>query len=81
MNKTIKTAVEIAKGILEKKIDPNNGCAQISALSQKYNSPHELQIFEILACEQCGHEHIGITSENTIPLIAEACEQLVSHHR
>jgi len=80
MNKIIQTAVVIAKSVLKKETDPNAGCDQLSEFSQRNHSPKELQIFECLACEQCGHEHIGITAENTIPLIIEECEHLICRY-
>jgi hypothetical protein len=78
MDKIIKEAIGIGKSIISKEINPNTGCAQLSELSQENNSPSELQIFELLAHEQYGHEHIGITAENTIPQIIEECENLVN---
>lgn len=72
-----KKAVGVAKEILEEKVSPNDGCALLSELSQNNNSPENLQIFELLAHEQYGHEHIGITAENTKPQIIEECKLLV----
>ena len=76
-----KTAIAIAKRVLGKRLEPNNDCAQISALSQKYDSPKEVQIFEILACEQCALKKIGIKAENTIPPTIEKYEHIVRAKR
>ena len=78
MNEVIKHATEIAEKILSKELNPNEGCTQISELSQNNEFLEELQIFELLAHEQHGHEHIGITEENTTPQIIEECERLVN---
>jgi len=78
MDKVNKEAIRVAKGIISKEINPNNGCAQLSELSQENNSPDELQIFELLAHEQYGHEHIGITAEDTALQITEECENFVN---
>jgi len=77
MKEIIRKALNIAKGILSNETDPNIGCGLISELSQENNSPSELQIFELLAHEQYGHEHIGITAGNTEPQIIEECKKLV----
>ena len=79
-SKIISEATAIAKNILSNSVTPNIGCLQISELSKENDSPDELQIFELLAHEQYGHEHIGITAENTIPQIIQECEQLAKIH-
>ena len=78
MKEEIKKAIDIANDIILNKTDANLGCGLISELSIQYNSPDELQIFELLAHEQYDHEHIGITAENTKPQIIEECKILIN---
>lgn len=77
-NTTAKKAEDIANEILEEKISPFDGCVLLSELSQKNNSPENLQIFELLAHEQYGHEHVSISPENTKIEIVEECKRLVN---
>ena len=71
---------EIATRILSGEIQPNLGCSIIAQLCQENNWPNELQVFDLLAHEQEGHEHIGITAESSIPAIIEACRELTGSH-
>lgn len=79
-NEAIDRAVVIARQILNGDIQPNLGCSMISRVCEENNWPKELQIFALLAHEQDGHEHIGITKERTIPAIIEACRELSGSH-
>lgn len=79
-NEAIDRAVVIARQILNGDIQPNLGCSMISRVCEESNWPKELQLFALLAHEQEGHEHIGITKENTISSIIEACRELSGSH-
>lgn len=69
-------AKKLAEKIVAGTKDPNEGCLEIAGISKELNSPQELSIFELLAHEQFGHEHIGITAENIRPAIIEAARKL-----
>ncbi|MEW5757523.1 MAG: hypothetical protein AB1810_14605 [Pseudomonadota bacterium] len=76
-NEAIDGAAVIARQILDGDIQPNLGCSMISRVCEESNWPKELEIFALLAHEQEGHEHIGITKESSIPSIIEACRELL----
>jgi hypothetical protein len=80
MSTVIEQAVLISRQILDGQVQPNYGCYQNSELCQENSWPRELQIFSLLAHEQEGHDHIGLTAENTIPSIIEASRALVANH-
>jgi len=81
MEENIKLqALEIAKGILAKSIDPNNGCDQLASLCEVNNHPSELAMFSLLSHDQRGHENLGFDLENTAPEIIQECESFVSKH-
>jgi len=73
----ILLAKKIANQMLEGNRDLNEGCTELSEISNELDSPESLSIFELLAHEQYDHDNIGITSENIKPAIKKAAEELV----
>jgi hypothetical protein len=74
----LQDARRVAVDVLSGELPPNVGCAQIADIARKHNYPVELQMLDLLAHEQGGHESIGITAESCIPDIITACKELVS---
>lgn len=77
MYESMADAHRVASEILDQSIDANLGCGLIATISAKLSSPTELQPFELLAHEQSGHEHIGIQPNELVPLIVQACHELL----
>ncbi len=75
---TIEDAVRVAKEIISGKMEPHLGCGLIATVCQKNNYPSQLLVFELLAHEQDGHEHLGINHATTLPHIITACHELVA---
>ncbi len=73
----IAEAVEVAKAILAGTTDPHQGCDRIGAINQELGWPDELTALGMLAHEQSGHEHVGITAEGCVAEIMEECRRLV----
>ena len=73
-------AVQVAREVLAGKTDPYLGCGLIGAIGRQLNYPVALQLFTILAHEQTGHEHLGITAESCLSDILAACRDLVGLH-
>ena len=69
---------EIARRIISGRVNPNDACALLAEVSESLNSPDELSAFEILAHEQYGHEHLGLTAESCEAAIVKECHRLVS---
>ena len=69
---------EIARRIIAGRVNPNDACALLAEVSESLNSPDELWAFELLAHEQYGHEHLGITAESSAAEIIKECHRLVS---
>ena len=74
---SLEDAKHIAGEVLAGKTDPHLGCGLVSEISVKLNSPPNLAIFELLAHEQSGHEHVGITASTVVPEILEAFRVLL----
>ncbi len=70
--------MKYAQQIINCENNANDACSKIAQISEKLNSPKHLLIFELLAHEQNGHEHIGITAENIRPAILKAAENLLN---
>jgi hypothetical protein len=73
-------AVEIARQIAAGEIDPNAGCAEIGRINDALIWPEELGALGMLAHEQTGHEHLGITAENCVPDILTEARKLAEQH-
>ena len=71
-------AVAIAKQIVSGEINPNEGCDLIGKINDELGWPEELLGFGQLAHEQHGHEHLGITAENSIPDIIKESKKLIA---
>ncbi len=69
---------EIARRIIAGRVNPNDACALLAEVSESLNGPDELWPFELLAHEQYGHEHLGITAESCAAEIIKECHRLVS---
>ncbi|WP_374347234.1 hypothetical protein [Chitinimonas sp.] len=74
---TFADARRIAKEVLAG-ADPYLGCGLICEISKKLGSPPSLALFELLAHEQSGHEHLGITPDDLLVEILAALRALVS---
>jgi hypothetical protein len=59
-------------------MEPHLGCGLIATIGEKNNYPSQLSMFELLAHEQDGHEHLGITRATTLPHIMNACHELIA---
>jgi hypothetical protein len=70
-------AREIAREVVSGAADPNESCALLSELCTSNGWPEGLLAFYALAHEQTGHEHLGIGSQNTAPLIIDACKEFL----
>jgi hypothetical protein len=70
--------VEIARRIIAGRVNPNDACALLAEVSQSLSSPDEIWVFEVLAHEQYGHEHLGMTAESSAADIVNECHRLVS---
>ena len=68
---SLEDAKRIAKEVLGG-ADPHLGCGLVSEISKKLGSPSGLAMFELLAREQSGHEHVGITRSALLPEILDA---------
>ena len=67
----------LAHQVLEGEISPNLACAEIGEMNQSLDWPEELSAFGLLAHEQTGHEHIGMTSESVQPEIVHEAQKLL----
>jgi hypothetical protein len=74
----IDDAVAVAEAVLSGAVSAPAGCSQIAGICRALNAPKELALFELLAHEQHGHEHIGITAASLEPEIMQACKELVA---
>ena len=74
----MEDALSIASRVLTGEIDPNLGCYMIAAVAENLDSPKELLVFKLLAHEQSGHEHLGITAQSCVPDILAACRELIA---
>jgi len=74
----LEESIGIAKGILAGEVDPNEGCSRIDGIARALKWPRELSTLALLSHEQNDHEHIGITAENCVPDIVDACKKLVA---
>ena len=77
MYDSMADARRVAAEIVNRSMEPSLGCSLIASISSKLASPSELQPFELLAHEQSGHEHIGIHPTELVPLIFQACHELL----
>ena len=78
MNESVlKQAKEIASQALSGECNPNVCCEILADLCHKNGWPEFLVEFSALAHEQTGHEEFGMTKENSVPLILEACRKLL----
>ncbi len=68
---------EIARRIISGRVNANDACALLAEVSESLNSPDDLSAFEILAHEQRGHEHLGLTAESCAAEIVKECHRLV----
>ena len=75
---TIEDAVRVANEIISGKMEPHIGCGLIATVGEKNNYPAQLEMFHLLAHEQDGHEHLGITKATTLPHIIKACHELIA---
>jgi hypothetical protein len=73
----VTDALRVARDIEAGAVDPHLGCERIALISRRNGSPALLSVFELLAHEQSGHEHVGITAESTLPGITDACRALL----
>ena len=69
---------EIARRVVAGRVNPNDVCSLLAEVSKSLPSVKELHAFELLAHEQYGHEHLGITAESCAVEIIEECRQLAS---
>ena len=73
-------AVEIARRIVAGEVAPNAGCAEIGRINDELIWPEGLGALGLLAHEQTGHEHLGMTAEKCVPDIMEEARKLVETH-
>ena len=76
----MEDALSVAARIVAGEMDANLGCNMIAAVAENLDSPRDLLVFELLAHEQSGHEHLGITAQSCIPGIMAACYELLAGH-
>ena len=69
---------EIARRVVAGRVNPNDACSLLAEVSDSLPGVKELHAFELLAHEQHGHEHLGITAESCAVEIIEECRQLGS---
>lgn len=74
----LEGCAEIARRIISGRVNPNDGCTLLAKASETLRGPKSLAAFEILAHEQYGHEHLGITAATCAMEILEECHRLVS---
>jgi len=79
-DRLLKEVITIAKKIVSEEIDPNEGCSKIGEITETLDWPDELIGFWQLAHEQYGHEHLGMTAENTIPEIIKEAKELIDKY-
>jgi len=77
----LSAAIAVARQVIAGTLSPRTGCARIADLCHALGDPDELLLFDLLAHEQTGHEHIGIAAESLEPEIIQACEELVRRVR
>jgi len=70
-------AILAAKGIIEGKMDPHQGCDHIGAICAQNNYPTELIEFEHLSHLQTGHESLGFNKQNLKEGIIEEAQKLL----
>lgn len=75
----LQEAVSIAQKILSGELQPNAGCTLIGDINRELDWPPELGSLGLLAHDQTGHEHIGITAESCVPEIIDECRKLVAY--
>ena len=73
----MKQAVEIAKRIVSGATDPHEGCTEIDKICTSLEFPDDLLVFGLLAHDQSGHDHLGITAETCLPDILTESKKLI----
>lgn len=74
---TIDDALLLARDILARTLDANQGCALLATIAGKLGHPPSLEDFTALAHEQTGHQCFGIAAEDCIDEIFSACHSLL----
>jgi hypothetical protein len=74
---TVEDARSVAEEVLAGSIDPNAGCAVIASIAVKLSYPPALEPFVAIGHDQKGHDAFGITAENCIDDIVDACRHLI----
>ena len=69
---------EIARRVIAGRVNPNDACSLFAEVSESLPGAKALGAFEVLAHEQYGHEHLGMTAESCAKEIVEECRRLVS---
>jgi hypothetical protein len=75
---TVEDARSVAEEILAGSISPNFGCALIASIAAKLSYPPALEPFVAIGHDQKGHDAFGITAENCIDDIVDACRHLIA---
>ena len=75
---TVEDARLVAEEVLAGSISPNAGCAVIASIAAKLSYPSALELFVAIGHDQEGHDAFGITAENCIDDIVEACQHLIA---
>ncbi|MDN2710163.1 hypothetical protein O0880_12110 [Janthinobacterium sp. SUN118] len=74
---TIGDALLLARDVLDRSLDANQGCALIATIAGKLGHPPSLEDFTVLAHEQTGHQCFGIAAEDCVDEIFSACHSLL----
>jgi hypothetical protein len=75
---SMNDAIRVANEVLAGTTDPYLGCGLISSIGAKLSYPPNLHVFSLLDHDKSGHEHVGLTKEDLLPEILEACRKLVT---
>ena len=75
----MQEAVAVAGRVVAGELEPSLGCSMIGEINHELDWPADLSALGMLAHEQTGHEHVGITSESCVPEIITECEKLVAY--
>ena len=74
----LSEAASLCREVLAGSRDPNKACERLGQICAELDWPESMQMFSLLAHDQQGHEHLGMTAENTVPDIIAACKEFLA---
>ena len=75
---SMNDAMRVANEVLDGTIEPYLGCGLIASICTKLDYPPNLQVFSLLNHDKSGHESAGLTKDDLLLDILEACRKLIA---